>query len=121
MAHRVRRVSLDLPGRALLVHRVPTRGLDQAVRALVPAVAVRFVDAAHSEATISEWLERVRADFDYWACRGIPLHSTGPKIGECVTVGIDHPQRDAGKLHARYPLLGSFSLASMATSTGPRS
>ncbi|MET7708682.1 hypothetical protein [Micromonospora sp. NPDC005413] len=96
-------VSVDLPARTLLVHRIPTPGLDAAVRAMVPAVTVRFVDAKHSARTLDTWVEQVRADESSWRRRGITLYGTSTTIGECVDIEVEHPQRDAAKFTARYP------------------
>jgi hypothetical protein len=85
---------LDLPGNALVVHRKPSPGFEEAIRALVPGVTVRFAYASHSERQVNAWTERVIADQDYWKRRGITLHGIGPDMGQGVFVEIDNPLRD---------------------------
>ncbi|WCN83251.1 hypothetical protein [Micromonospora sp. LH3U1] len=96
-------VAVDLPARLLLVQRIPTPGLDAAVRALVPAVAVRFTDARYSKVALDEWVADIGVDFDYWQRRGVQLRNVGAEPGQYVEVGTDDPQRDAGKIRAHYP------------------
>ncbi|MEH1167332.1 hypothetical protein V6V47_18295 [Micromonospora sp. CPCC 205539] len=96
-------VSLDVPGDVLLVYRVPTRDFDAEIRALVPAVTVRFVDTPYSARTLDRWIERVRADVAHWQSRGVVVHSSFVELGECVTLEVAEPQRDAAKLAAFYP------------------
>ncbi|MFY1622868.1 hypothetical protein ACN261_25835 [Micromonospora sp. WMMD723] len=96
-------VALDLPGGRMLVYRVPTAGMDAAVRALVPAVLVDFVDATYSAAKLEEWAAKVRDDQAFWQHRGVTVHGVGTDFGRCVTVGLADPQRDGGKVVARYP------------------
>ncbi|MEV6708508.1 hypothetical protein [Micromonospora wenchangensis] len=95
-------VAVDMPGGRLLVYRVPTSGMDAAVRALAPAVLVDFVDATYSAASLEEWAARVRDDQAFWQQRGVTVHSVGTDFGRCVTVGLADPQRDGGKVLARY-------------------
>ncbi|RKN51207.1 hypothetical protein D7223_05760 [Micromonospora endolithica] len=95
-------VSLDLPADVLLVHRVPAAGFDEAVRRLVPHVTVRFVDAEHAALALDRQAERVVRDVDYWRQRGVSVHSVGTTIGECVTVGVGDPDRDAAVVTAHY-------------------
>lgn len=97
-------VSLDLPGDALLVHRIPSPTFDQAIRALIPAsVFIRYVDALYSETQLAEWMVEVVADQNYWHGRRIPLNSVGVRIGECVEAGVDEPARDGAAIIAHYP------------------
>ncbi|MEU0549804.1 hypothetical protein [Micromonospora sp. NPDC005979] len=96
-------VAVDLPAHLLLVRRIPTPGFDAAIRAMVPAVTVRFEDAVHSARLLDGWVEKINTDYDYWQRRGIPLHTVGAEPGQYVEVGIDNPRRDAGKIRARYP------------------
>ncbi|MGC4746880.1 hypothetical protein ACLQ28_14625 [Micromonospora sp. DT201] len=96
-------VAVDPPARVLLVQRIPTPGLDAAVRAMVPAVTVRFTDARYSKVVLDEWVADISADFDYWQRRGVQLRNVGAEPGQYVEVGTDDPQRDAGKIQAHYP------------------
>ncbi|MET7948431.1 hypothetical protein [Micromonospora sp. NPDC005324] len=96
-------VAVDLPARLLLVQRIPTPGFDAAIRALVPAVTVRFADARYSELTLDAWVADISADYDYWQRRGIPLHAIGAEPGQYVEVGTDNPQHNAGRIRDHYP------------------
>lgn len=96
-------VSLDVPGDVLLVHRVPARGFDEAIRKVTPGVTVRFVDAGHSARSLDGWVERVRADAAYWQSHGVILHGSYVDIGACVTLEVAEPKRDAARLTAFYP------------------
>ncbi|WP_327031319.1 hypothetical protein [Micromonospora ureilytica] len=96
-------VSLDVPGDVLMVHRVPTAGFDDAIRAVTPGVTVRLVDAAHSARALDGWIERVRSDVAYWRSRGVVVHSSFVEIGTCVTLEVAEPQRDIARLTAFYP------------------
>lgn len=100
-------VSLDLPGRMLLVHRIPTRGFDAEIRPLVSGVTVRFVDVAYSARTLDGWFERVQADMDTWRRRGVTIHALfwdgGGSTGRCLTVEVENPQRDAALITRHYP------------------
>ncbi|MFI6226158.1 hypothetical protein ACIBCR_02425 [Micromonospora echinospora] len=93
---------LDLPGDALVVHRKPSPEFDEAIRALVPGVTVRYAYASHSERQVNAWTERVIADYDYWRGRGITLHGIGPDMGQGVFVEIDNPFRDDIALLTHY-------------------
>ncbi|MEU5781316.1 hypothetical protein [Micromonospora lupini] len=96
-------VSLDLPSDVLLVHRVPARGFDEAIRAVTPGVTVRFVDASHSARSLDGWVERIRADAAYWQSHGVIVHSSYVEIGTCVTLEVAAPKHDAARLAAFYP------------------
>jgi hypothetical protein len=96
-------VELDLPAGHVLVHRVPTPGMDDAIRALVPQVSVRFVDTAYSERQIAGWMDQVLADWTYWQRRGVTVHEVWPRFGTCVVVGVEDPRRHASVVAARYP------------------
>ncbi|MEV0330307.1 hypothetical protein AB0H63_28200 [Micromonospora echinospora] len=93
---------LDLPGDALVVHRKPSPGFDEAIRALLPGVTVRYAYASHSERQVNAWTERVAADQDYWKGRGITLHGIGPDMGQGVFVEVDEPHRDDATLITHY-------------------
>ncbi|MFG1892340.1 hypothetical protein ACGFIR_31340 [Micromonospora sp. NPDC049051] len=96
-------VELNLDGNELIVHRIPSDpAVDQAIRALVPTVRVRLADADHPERQLTAWHAEMISDRPYWHNRGITLHNIGTRTGECVTVGIDNPTRDAAVVIAYY-------------------
>ncbi|TDB82233.1 hypothetical protein [Micromonospora sp. KC721] len=70
-------VETDFPGRAVVVHRIPTPGMDAEIRAMAPAgVGLRFVDTVYSAQTLDDWVTRVRADQTWWQTRhGVIIHS----------------------------------------------
>ncbi|MEV1015506.1 MULTISPECIES: hypothetical protein [unclassified Micromonospora] len=104
--HAYTSVSLDLPGRVLLVHRVPTADFDAKIRPLVRGVSVRFVDSAYSGRTLDGWFERVQADIDDWRRRGVTIHSLfwngEGSIDRCLTVEVGNPRHDATLLTTHY-------------------
>ncbi|WP_428966104.1 hypothetical protein [Micromonospora fluostatini] len=95
-------VSLDLPGGFLLVHRVPTAGVEAEVRAVVPRVAVRFVDAAYPAWRLDAWNDQIGAAVDWWQRRDVIIHGRYVRFGECVVVEVEYPARDAARLTARH-------------------
>ncbi|TDB80230.1 hypothetical protein [Micromonospora sp. KC721] len=108
-------VENDLPGRSVVVHRIPTPGMDAEIRAMVPpGVGLRFVDAVYSAQTLDAWLTRVRADQTWWERRhGVLIHSTYAEMGECAVLETEHPARDEARIAAvasRSPGYRSMSL-----------
>ncbi|RFS38692.1 hypothetical protein D0Q02_31095 [Micromonospora craniellae] len=95
-------MALDLPAGFLLVHRVPTSGLDAEVAAMVPQVAVRFVDAVYSARQLNTWNDQVGVDAGWWQRRDVVVHGRYVRFGECVVVEVEHPQRDAARIVAQY-------------------
>ncbi|MEU1761146.1 hypothetical protein [Micromonospora sp. NPDC005652] len=96
-------VATDLPGAAITVHRVPGGDIDADVRALVPGVTVRFVDAAEPAAVVDRWADAVRADVSWWSGQGVTVRSVWPRTGDCAVVETDEPAKHAAAIAARYP------------------
>lgn len=96
-------VATDFPGRAMTVYRVPGGDIDADVRALAGGVTVRFVDAMVPATTINRWLDRVRADTDWWAERGVIVWSVWPQFGDCVGLGVDRPAEQSAEVIGHYP------------------
>jgi hypothetical protein len=95
-------IALDLPGDALIVYRKPSAEFEGTMAALVPHVTVRYAYAAHSERQIATWQAEVFADRDYWHRRGIDIHGTAPRVGQCVEVEVENPDRDGAAILAHY-------------------
>ncbi|WP_422752601.1 hypothetical protein [Micromonospora sp. WMMD708] len=96
-------VALDVPGGRLMIYRVPTAGMDAALRALAPAVRVDLVDATYPAASLEKGAAKVWADQAFWQQRGVTVHGVGTDFGRCVTVGLANPRRDGAKVTAHYP------------------
>ena len=100
-------VELDVPGDLVLIHRVPPApAFERAASAAAgPAVRVRYVTAAYSEARLADGARTLDRDAARWQAHGATLHSVGPRMGECVEVGIEHPDRHGAMIIAAYPTI----------------
>jgi hypothetical protein len=94
---------VTLDGSKLVVYRVPSPTLDQALRAEFPTAPLELRDAAHSARRLEALAQRVTDDIDYWTRRGVPITTvTARSDGSAVEVGTTDLQKATAELPERY-------------------
>lgn len=92
--------AIDTANGRVILYRVPSAAYD---RALQKIPSIHPVDVRYSEATLLRWRDQLVADLDTWEKRGITLNRVGPSPADnCLTVGVDDPDRDGPTITAQY-------------------
>ena len=113
----------DVP--MLVVYRKPDPRLDDEVRKAAPDVRIDFRDARYTRVEMTEHVQRVMNDTEYWKGRGVRITFAGPDVdGSGVRVGtVEAPGDLARWLEEYYPAM-SFTVEKSgeivpAPDTGP--
>jgi hypothetical protein len=86
-----------------VVYRVPSAEFDDFIRLSAEDTCVVVRDSLHPLSELTAWRERVTADLDMWAARGIRIVTVGARHdGFGVEVGTRDVDRARQELPARY-------------------
>jgi hypothetical protein len=86
-----------------VVYRVPSADFDNFIRLSAEDTCVVVRDSLHGLRELNQWHDRVVADLDMWAARGIRIVTVGARHdGFGVEVGTRDVERARAELPARY-------------------
>lgn len=87
---------------ALVIYRIPSPGLDAAVRRALPTTNVVFKNAKYNALDAQQTVNKISADVSYWQSKGLRINVYGPWLDGRVQIGIDDPAKWTAAIAARY-------------------